>query len=200
MLNIQISQKNPLLRRIIAQFAEDNIRVADNAILAVRKIAFFHGIPRRNFRHIQNSAAAESDFARKPAIFDQIIQSIQCDNLSLPHDCDSVAQIFRFIHEMRCHANGYAGFLQTLDFLPNIASRLGIQTCSQLVQEHDLRFPHQSQNNRQFLTLTAGQFVHIGVLLLLKSEILQQSIKISRVVVKTFEQFAQLAYLNLVLI
>jgi hypothetical protein len=79
------------------------------------------------------------------------------DDVAVIDDRDAIAQSFGFFHVMRRQDDRTSGSLQILDQLPELSTRLRIESSGGLVEEKQLRVSNERAGNRKSLLLSARE-------------------------------------------
>src|SRR5438132_4691656 len=99
---------------------------------------------------------------------DQLVDRALSYHLAVVHDRDPVAQPLRFFHVVRRQNYGTAAGAKLVDQIPELPSRLWIQSRRWLVQKKNLRVANESARDRETLLLSAGKFSDPGLAFLAK--------------------------------
>ena len=119
---------------------------------------------------------------------DQRAGRIQRDNAAPIHDSDPVAQHFGFVHIVGRDQYCCTACLDFLHQLPEITTRLRVQSRGGFVQEQHNRLVDQGDCDGEPLFLTAGEFLHLAAGFLLHADIRQERHRINRAFVHCCEQ------------
>jgi hypothetical protein len=98
-----------------------------------------------------------------PQRIDQVLGCVQGDDLAVIDDGHTVAQAFRFLHEMGRQKNGRAPLANAPHLVPHGPPSLRVQAGGQLVQEDQLGVIDQRQGDKYPLFLPAGKLGEIGI-------------------------------------
>ena len=94
---------------------------------------------------------------------DKLRRRTQGDDTAVVDHRDAIAQSFRFVHVVRRQKDGSTLGLQTPQDVPQLTSRLGIESRGRLIQKKQFRIADQGQSHGQALALAAGQFADVSV-------------------------------------
>lgn len=119
---------------------------------------------------------------------DQLLRCTECDQPAVIDNRHAVAQSMCFIHVMCGQQHCSTAFPEARDLIPELEPALRVQTRGRLVQEQKLRISYEGTGNRQSLPLSAGEFSHPCVLLLVECELPEEIDRLPPLWIKGAEQ------------
>ncbi len=126
-------------------------------------------------------------------VLQQFVRRTVCNDLSVIHDRDAIAQHVRFFHIVRRQHDRRSIALYRLDHVPEVAARLRVQAGGRLVQKHEGRIVDQRNRKQQSLPLPTGQFARVAVEDIAEGAGLDQGVALIRAAVEPVKEFEGLS-------
>ena len=110
------------------------------------------------------------------------------DDPAAVDDRHPVGEALRLLHEVGNEQDGDASIADGRDQVPRLAPRLRVEAGGQLVEDRDLRPPHQGEGDGEALLLPSGEVAVLGAALLSQPEVLDEAVRVGWIGVERGEQ------------
>jgi hypothetical protein len=127
-------------------------------------------------------------------LLEQRLRRTLCDDLSVVHDRDLVAERVGLVHVVRGQNDRLVPGFDKIDEVPEIPSRLGVEAGRGLVEEEHFRIIDNGEGHQEPLTLAAGKFSRVPIEELIKAAQADDLLRVHGMGIKVLEQPQCLAH------